>query len=169
MNLYADILYIMCTHWFLLFYVGCLGSQVLSIRQNRLSNKHLKVGALPAPPTFMITKDKNGQETYGGYMWDLMEYIKKARNCTVTVVVPQDKVWGHCHKKDNCTGMIGTVNSKDADFALGMTRKDVNLKIDFKVYIDEFFQDLSLLHQVIPKQLNSHGQFIWIITRLLFP
>ena len=110
----------MCTHGFLLFFIGCFGSQVLSIRQNRLSNKHLKIGAVPAPPIFIITKDKNGQETYGGLMWDLIEYIQKARNCTVTVVVPQDKVWGHCHEKDNCTGMIGQVNRQEVDFALGI-------------------------------------------------
>ena len=78
------------------------------------------MGALPTPPMFIITKDKNGQDTYSGFMWDLIEYIQKARNCTVTVVVPKDKVWGYCHEKDNCTGMIGQVNRQEVDFALGM-------------------------------------------------
>ena len=78
------------------------------------------MGALPAPPMFIITKDKNGQDTYSGFMWDLIEYIQKARNCTVTVVVPQDKEWGYCHERDNCTGMIGQVNRQEVDFALGM-------------------------------------------------
>ena len=120
MKLYADIPYMMCTYWGLLFFMGCLGAQVSSIRQNKLFNAHLKIGAVPAPPVFNITKDINGKESYSGLMWDLIEYIQKARNCTVTVVVPKDREWGYCHATNNCTGMIGQVNRQEVDFALGM-------------------------------------------------
>ena len=85
-----------------------------------LSNKHLKIGAVPFPPYLVRKKEKNGQESYSGILWDFVEYIRKARNCTFTVVIPPDGLWGYCYENDNCTGMIGLVNRSEVDFAIGI-------------------------------------------------
>ena len=61
----------------------------------------------------------NGKETYGGILWEFLEYIQSARNCTFTFVRPNDGHWGYCYASHNCTGMIGLVIKKEADFALG--------------------------------------------------
>ena len=110
----------MYTHGFAIFIVGYLGCQVLSSRQMSLYNKHLKIGAVPFPPYLVRKKDKNGQESYSGILWDFVEYIQKARNCTFTVVIPPDGLGGNCFGKNNCTGMIGLVNRSEVDFAIGI-------------------------------------------------
>ena len=85
-----------------------------------LHNKHLKMGAVMFPPFLVKSKDDNGQESYSGLLWDLVEYVQKARNCTFTVVIPPDGLWGNCYGKNNCTGMIGLVSRSEVDFALGI-------------------------------------------------
>ena len=42
--------------------------------------------------------------------------IKQARNLTV---VTGDGYWGKCYNETSCTGMIGMVNRKEVDFAIG--------------------------------------------------
>ena len=82
---------------------------------------HLRMGAVPFPPFLVRNLDKNGQESYSGILWDFVEYIQKARNCTFTVVIPPDELWGICYGNNNCTGMIGLVNRREVDFAIGTT------------------------------------------------
>ena len=56
---------------------------------------------------------------YGGIMWELLLFMQRARNFTFTIGVPSDGLWGTCIEQNNCTGMLGTVNRKEADLALG--------------------------------------------------
>ena len=113
----------MYAHGFSIFLVAYLGCQVLSTRQMSLSNKHLKMGAVPFPPYLVRKKEKNGLESYSGILWDFVEYVRKARNCTFTVVIPPDGLWGTCARKNNCTGMIGLVNRSEVDFAIGIVNE----------------------------------------------
>ena len=64
--------------------------------------------------------DDEGSLTYGGALGDLLRFIQHARNVTVSILRAPDGEWGVCYGKDNCTGMIGMVNRKEADFAIGM-------------------------------------------------
>ena len=88
--------------------------------KSALSNAHIKLGAEAWPPFITIKKDGNGLETYGGVLWDFVKYIQHARNITLTVVRPIDGQWGNCFGENICTGMIGMVQRKEVDFALGM-------------------------------------------------
>ena len=56
---------------------------------------------------------------YGGIIWDLLLFMQRARNFTFTIGVPSDGLWGTCNEQSNCTGMLGTVNRREADLALG--------------------------------------------------
>ena len=94
-----------------------------STRQKTLSNVHLRIGAVPFPPFLVKNQGKNGEDKFSGLLWDFVEYIQKARNCTFTVVIPPDRVWGNCYGNDNCTGMIGLVNRGEVDFSLGIVRE----------------------------------------------
>ena len=98
---------------------------------NSLMNKHIKVAAIPDPfyTTFYcndkeISGDEECQdkdnETYDGVLWEFLELVKQARNLTITIVRPKQRELGVCHGKNDCTGMIGMVNRKEVDFALGM-------------------------------------------------
>ena len=51
-------------------------------------------------------------------MWELLLFMQHANNFTFTLV-HGDEVWGNCYAINNCTGMVGMVNRKEADFALG--------------------------------------------------
>ena len=52
-------------------------------------------------------------------MWELLLLMKKTRNLTITVVTG-DGTWGLCYNESSCSGMIGMVNRKEVDFAIGM-------------------------------------------------
>ena len=96
-----------------------------------LQNKHLKVVAEPWKPFFVFycpdgTEKNanercatNGEETYGGALWDFLMLVKDTRNVTLSILRAPDKSWGVCYGKDNCTGMIGMVNRREVDFGIG--------------------------------------------------
>ena len=72
--------------------------------------------------TYDWHKNENGDyeiSNYGGIMWDLLLFMQRARNFTFTIDVPSDGLWGTCNEQNNCTGMLGTVNRREADLALG--------------------------------------------------
>ena len=80
------------------------------------------MGVSPNPLSLSIKKNKNGQETYSGLMGDFLEIIKKARNCTFTIVEPPEGQWesGNCYGSNNCTGLLGLVTRNEDHFALGI-------------------------------------------------
>ena len=106
------------------------GMQVEARRHGALQNKHLKVAAATLSPYFIFycneemilladdCSDK-GNITYDGVLWEFLNMIKLARNVTFSISSPTTRTWGFCHAMNNCTGMIGMVNRKEVDFALG--------------------------------------------------
>ena len=107
------------------------GNQVLATGHNSLMNKHLKVAAVRFSPFIIIychgeeineldeCPDK-GNMTYGGVMWDLLKFVHQARNVTFSILHPPIRNWGYCYGVNNCSGMIGMVNQREVDFALGI-------------------------------------------------
>ena len=106
-------------------------NQVLATDNNPLVNKHLKVAAEHFKPYIifycngkeMEGADKcpdKGTMAYGGALWELLKLVKSARNVTISILRPPTPSWGYCHGVNNCTGMIGMVNRKEVDFALGI-------------------------------------------------
>ena len=98
---------------------------------NSLLNKHLKVAAEPYH-SFIIfyckgrkmgATDKcsdRGSMTYGGALWELLKLVQLSKNVTFSILRPQGSPkWGDCYGHNNCTGMIGMVNRREVDFALG--------------------------------------------------
>ena len=57
--------------------------------------------------------------TSSGVMWELILFMQHARNFTFTITRPPNYDWGTCSGSSNCSGMIGLVNRKEADFAIG--------------------------------------------------
>ena len=87
-----------------------------------MRNKHLTIEAEYWHPFLYYDFDDNWRAidgTYKGVMWDLLMFMQKARNFTFTMVHEADYVWGVCYAINNCTGMIGMVNRKEVDLALG--------------------------------------------------
>ena len=78
------------------------------------------MGAEAWPPYLVIERDENGTDKYSGMSWDLLQMIQKGTNCTFTIVRPQDGLWGNCYGINNCSGMIGMVQRKEVDFAIGI-------------------------------------------------
>ena len=98
---------------------------VSSAKQKTLFNKHLKVGVRPLGPYLVKENNIKGQETFSGLLWDILEYIRKARNCTFSLVIPSDRKFGYCKGNGTCTGMIGMVNRSEVDFALGTKNQHI--------------------------------------------
>ena len=113
-----------------------LDIQIRAEDQKSLFNKHLRVAAIPIGSFMAIycngTKvaadwkdstidncpDKE-DETYEGILWELLKFIKLARNVTFSIVTLPKHEFGFCHGTSNCTGMIGMVHRREVDFALG--------------------------------------------------
>ena len=122
------VVYILCLS---MSYACSLSIQTPAAENSYLSNKHLKVAAEPWYPFIIFYC--NGKElkytekcldqdkmTYGGALWEFLEFVKLARNVTYSILRPPDGSWGVCHGVNNCTGMIGMVNRAEVDFALGI-------------------------------------------------
>ena len=93
-----------------------------------LRNKHVRIAISWWDPFFKWGCPGHGYDweddcpndrIYTGVMWDLLLFMKEARNFTYTLIREPDWVWGICHAINNCTGMVGMVNRKEVDFALG--------------------------------------------------
>ena len=103
----------------------CCGQFVFSEKVNEgLRNKHLTVVADEWSPyfTFDWYKNDDGEyemSNYRGIMWELLLFMQKARNFTFTMVSEAEWEWGECYAVNNCTGMIGMVNRKEVDLAIG--------------------------------------------------
>lgn len=104
---------------YLMLIMICYECQLSASRHLTLYNKNLTVAAEPWPPYLVAKKDERGMDTFSGPVWDFLQFIKEARNCTFKVVRPIDGLFGNCNGTNNCTGMIGQVVRKEADFALG--------------------------------------------------
>ena len=104
----------------LIFFIICSKSQLCTSRQLTLHDKNLVVAAVPWPPFVVLRKDENGTDILSGVLGKFFQYIKEARNCTFKVVRPPDGLFGNCNGMNNCTGMIGQVNRREADFAIGL-------------------------------------------------
>ena len=117
------------------FYIFAMGStlgiHIPATGQKSLLDKHLKVAAEPWSPyiifycnqkELMMSEEcpDKGNMTYGGALWELLRLVKLARNVTFTILRHPNPTWGVCHGKNNCTGMIGMVNRREVDFALGI-------------------------------------------------
>ena len=119
----------------LLIVVAYFGCEVWSLKEG-LSNRHLNVVAVPWIPflswkcpndttwTDAWEKDcPNGEaRMYNGILWDLLMFMKQARNLSYTMIGIDDAWWGGtCYDSNNCTGMVGRVNRHEADIALGLS------------------------------------------------
>ena len=124
-----------------LFMIVSFGSTAWCSNDNRLSGKNLTIVASPWKP-FLMWKCPNDQDwtedwetdcpngdrrMYSGIMWELLIFMRQARNFSFSIISTGDHEWGGtCHNDNNCTGMIGSVNRGEADFALGKNMKVVN-------------------------------------------
>ena len=91
-------------------------------RGEGMRNKHLTIEGQYWDPFFFHDYDENGRAidgTYRGILYDLLLFMQKARNFTFTIVSKADYVWGECYGINNCSGMIGVVNRKEVDLAIG--------------------------------------------------
>ena len=87
-----------------------------------LKNKHLIIEGEYWAPFLIYDYFENGstvEGTYTGVLWDLLLFMQRERNFTFTMVNKADWIWGECFSINNCTGMIGMVNRKEVDLAIG--------------------------------------------------
>ena len=100
-----------------------------SMKHESLRNKHLKIAGGYWYPYVMWSCPEGGLDwktdcpnnrKYSGIAWDMLMFMQKARNFTFTLLSDEDMVWGTCYTTDNCTGMIGMVNRREVDFAIGI-------------------------------------------------
>ena len=118
----------------LLFVAAYFGCEVWCLKDRGLANRNLKVVAVPWKPFlgWKCPNDTNWKDTwetdcpngearmYNGILWDLLMFMKQARNLSYTMMGIDDAWWGGtCYDSNNCTGMVGRVNRQEADLALG--------------------------------------------------
>ena len=126
-----------------------IGSRSCASAEQGLLNAHLKIVAVPWVP-FLEWKcpeepdsawsdaweserncKNNNDRLYKGILWELLMFMQKARKFTFEFVSIDDAWWGgSCYDGDNCTGIVGRVNRKEADFGLGKS----NLNHLFDIY-----------------------------------
>lgn len=110
-------------------------SRQVSSSFSSLRNRHLRVAGEYWAPFLMWecpgygynweTDCPNERTGYAGALWELLLFMQHATNFTFTMVHldPHSLEWGKCLAINNCTGMVGMVNRKEVDFALGRLQK----------------------------------------------
>ena len=86
--------------------------------QEKMTNKHLVIASGSWPPFTVLTKSADGEEKIEGMYWDHVKFWIDARNFTYTIV--REDVYGYC-TENNCTGMMGLLDKKEVEFALGIS------------------------------------------------
>ena len=89
----------------------------LASKQEKMTNKHLVIAATSWPPFIELTKGNGGKIQVKGIIWEYVKFWLHARNFTYNVVEPEE--WGWCLEPNNCTGLLGMVNRREADVAIG--------------------------------------------------
>ena len=116
----------------LALFFSCFMALSYGSQTKSMQNKHITVSAEPWRPFFLFYCDgksldwtqrchEGGKVTCGGSLYELLKFMERARNVTFTIIRTSGGNWGHCHEKDNCTGMIGVVNRQEADIAIGIS------------------------------------------------
>ena len=95
-----------------IFFSHCKGHE--------LSNVHLRIAKSDWVPFFMSERDADGDWKLNGILGEFLYFMQQARNMTFTLIEEPNGVWGNCEDAKNCTGMIGMVNRREVDLAIGM-------------------------------------------------
>ena len=108
-------------------------SSAAKVGEEGLRNKHLIIEGDYWRPFLMYKYHDDDpytaiEGTYSGVMWDLLLFMQEARNFTFTILNKAEWEWGECSSVNNCTGMIGMVNRKEVDFALGKGQQKCKTK-----------------------------------------
>ena len=105
---------------------------------NSLLNKHLKVASVHLRPYIIFYCDGKEMQgaadecpdksniSYGGSWWEILDFVQRERNITYSIVKPSIPSFGNCYEVNNCSGMIGMVNQKEVDLALGKLHISLN-------------------------------------------
>ena len=117
----------MMYYWRIYFWIvlAAIYGHVLSAKQEKMTNKHLRITHEPWPPFLVSKENPDGSVTLEGPVGECIMFWQKARNFTFTLVRPPDGLWGYCPEPNNCSGMIGQVDRKEVDFAIGRTKVTV--------------------------------------------
>ena len=99
-----------------------MGHLVSSVTQEKMTNKHFTIAAIPRPPFLIIKSLPGGQKILSGQIGDAISFWHYARNFTYTLARPLDGLYGNCPRPNNCSGLIGMVNRNEVDFAIGLRR-----------------------------------------------
>ena len=99
--------------------------------QTGMRNKHLKIEGIwwgpflnwECPGGWNAWEDQDydcpgNRTSFDGTMGKFLNFMQHERNFSFTFTTESSE-WGKCHSINNCTGMIGRVNRKEVDFALG--------------------------------------------------
>ena len=114
-------------------FLGCCS---WALNDQGLSNKHLKIVAVPWKPFLewkcpddpesdwssdWETDCPNGDDRlYQGILWELLMFMQQAKSFTFEFMSIDDDWWGGtCQDINNCTGIVGRVNRQEADIGLG--------------------------------------------------
>ena len=123
-------------HIFCLCLLAFLRCKSWASKRQGLSNKHVKIVAVPWSPFLewkcgedpdffwseaMFTDCPNGDERlYRGILWELLRFMQQGKHFTFELMGIDDAFWGGtCYDNDNCTGIVGRVNRREADIGLG--------------------------------------------------
>ena len=146
----------MAHKWSILAVLLTLYYSACAKKEYPLSNKHLKIAYYEWDPMFKIHKNPDGTVKYSGILGNLVVLMQQKRNITFTLIEEPNAMWGNCEGSNNCSGMIGMVNRKEADFALGMY---ISVK-RYPILAYTYFIILTVLQAHIQYPLT--GYKVWI-------
>ncbi|GFR18164.1 PBPe domain-containing protein [Trichonephila clavata] len=93
----------------------------------------LKIGVLPSPNYLEIKRTVNHGVQLSGFQGKILAVILENLGFKYEFIVPEIRMWGHRKEDGNWTGLIGLVNTNEADMALSTigVSEDRSKAVDF--------------------------------------
>ena len=90
-----------------------------------LANQNLVIVAEEWSPFWTIHLTPDGREEYGGVLYELLLFMRRARDFNYTVVRSPDGLWGSggCTSANDSVGMMGMAARNEVDLAIGKQTK----------------------------------------------
>ncbi|GFY68383.1 PBPe domain-containing protein [Trichonephila inaurata madagascariensis] len=93
----------------------------------------LKIGVLPSPNYLQIKRTADKGIQLSGFQGKILAVILETLGFKYEFIVPEIRMWGHRKEDGNWTGLIGLVNTSEADMALSTigVSEDRSRAVDF--------------------------------------
>lgn len=86
--------------------------------QYKLNGRECRIGSQYWTPVMFAKNSENSTDEYFGVYYELIKMVTTFLNCTPTIVVPPNNLWGGQWENGSWNGLVGQLERHETDFAV---------------------------------------------------